>query len=83
MHNIYYLGHSGEHCCPLGYLFSNIFFPETAWPINAKFHVEPSWAMGKKVYINGWLVLNVPVNNFSVMLERSHRFLAITSTFGE
>ena len=27
------------------------------------------------------LILNVPVNNFSVMLERSHRFLGITSTF--
>ena len=23
MHNIYYLGLSGEHCCPLGYLFSS------------------------------------------------------------
>ena len=21
MHNIFYLGLSGEHCCPLGYLF--------------------------------------------------------------
>ena len=32
----------------------------------------------------GWLVdmiLSVPVNNFSVMLGRSHRFLGITSTF--
>ena len=27
--------------------------------------------------------LNVPVNNFSVMSGRSHRFLGITSTFGE
>ena len=27
------------------------------------------------------LVFNVPVNNFSVMLGRSHRFLSITSTF--
>ena len=26
---------------------------------------------------------NVPVNNFSVMLRRSHLFLGITSTFGE
>ena len=30
-----------------------IFFPETAWQINAEFHVEASWAVGKKVYING------------------------------
>ena len=28
-------------------------------------------------------LLNVPVNNFSVMLRRSHLFLGITSTFGE
>ena len=27
------------------------------------------------------LMLNVPVNNFSFMLGRSHRFLGITSTF--
>ena len=31
----------------------NIFFSETAWPINAKFRVEPPWEVGKKVYING------------------------------
>ena len=28
------------------------------------------------------IVVNVPVNNFSVMLRRSHLFLSITSTFG-
>ena len=33
-------------------LFSNIFFSETAWPINAKFHVEPFWEERRKVYIN-------------------------------
>ena len=33
-------------------LLSNIF-SETAWPIKAKFHVEPPWEGGKKVYING------------------------------
>ena len=27
------------------------------------------------------LMFKVPVNNFSVMLGRSHRFLGITSTF--
>ena len=26
---------------------------ETAWPIKAKFHVEPCLEVGKKVYING------------------------------
>ena len=30
-----------------------------------------------------WLRLYVPVNNFSVMSGRSHRFLSITSTFWE
>ena len=34
------------------FTFSNIFF-ETAWPIKAKFYVEPSWEGGTKVYING------------------------------
>ena len=29
------------------------------------------------------LWFNVPVNNFLVMLRRSHLFLGITSTFGE
>ena len=30
---------------------SNIFFSETAWPIKAKFYVEPPWVGGTKVYI--------------------------------
>ena len=30
-----------------------------------------------------WTKLYHTLNNFSVMLERSHRFLGITSTFGE
>ena len=33
-------------------------------------------------WLVGWLILNAPVNIFSVMLGRSHRFLGITSTFG-
>ena len=32
---------------------SNVFSSETAWPIKAKFYVEPLWQGGKKVYING------------------------------
>ena len=32
--------------------FSNIF-SETAWPIKAKFYVEPPWEGGTKVCING------------------------------
>ena len=30
-----------------------IFSSETAWPIKAKFYVEPRWEGGTKVYING------------------------------
>ena len=33
--------------------FSNVFSSETAWPIKAKFYVEPPWEGGTKVYING------------------------------
>ena len=33
--------------------FSNIFSSETAWPIKAKFYVEPPWEGGMKNYING------------------------------
>ena len=32
---------------------SNVFSSETAWPIKAKFYVEPPWEVGKKAYING------------------------------
>ena len=33
--------------------FSNIFSFETAWPIKAKFYVEPPWGGGTQVCING------------------------------
>ena len=42
----------GLYTCILP-LLSNIFFSETAWPIKAKFYVEPPWEVGKKAYING------------------------------
>ena len=32
--------------------FSNIFSSESAWPIKAKFYVEPPWEGGTKVCIN-------------------------------
>ena len=35
------------------FTFSNIFSSETAWPIKAKFYVEPPWERGTKVCING------------------------------
>ena len=70
----------------------------TAGTILSKFHGKDKseylttlYALQKEVaYLNETcsyivlvcLMLNVPVNNFSVMLGRSHRFLGITSTFG-
>ena len=33
--------------------FSNIFSSETTAPIEAKFHMEPAWDGGTKVYANG------------------------------
>ena len=33
--------------------FSNVFFLETAKPIEAKFQMEPPWDMGTKVCSNG------------------------------
>ena len=35
------------------FTFSNVFSSETAWPIKAKFYVEPPLEGGTKVYING------------------------------
>ena len=32
---------------------SNICSSDTAWPMKAKFHVEPVWEGGTKVYISG------------------------------
>ena len=34
------------------FTFSNVFSSETAWPIKAKFYVEPPWEGGTKVCIN-------------------------------
>ena len=39
-----------RRCCPP---FSNVSSSGTAWPIKAKFYVEPPWEGGTKVYING------------------------------
>ena len=46
-------------CLPLSPHYIHVYdhhFQEsskTTWPIKAKFHVEPPWEGGKKVYING------------------------------
>ena len=44
---------SGRPSSVRPFTFSNIFSSETAWPIKAKFYVEPPWEGGTKVYING------------------------------
>ena len=36
-----------------GSIFLNFFFLETAWPIEAKFYMEPPWDGGTKVSSNG------------------------------
>ena len=41
--------------------FSNIFSSETAWPIKAKFYVEPPWEGGTKVYIHGPGHMTMPI----------------------
>ena len=43
---------SSSSVCRLS-TFSNVFSSETAWPIKAKFYVEPHWEGGTKVCING------------------------------
>ena len=40
-------------CCCRRSQFSNIFSAESAWPIRAKFYVEPPLEGGTKVCING------------------------------
>ena len=59
-------------------LFSNIFFSETAWPIKAKFHVEPPWEGGKKFYINGsghmTKMIAMPIYGKNIKKIFSYRF---------
>ena len=40
---------------PRSLRFNNLklFSLETAWPIEAKFHVKPPWDVGMKIYSNG------------------------------
>ena len=51
-HIIVYPCSSVRHCRRCRPPFSNVS-SETAWPIKAKFYVEPPWEEGMKVYING------------------------------
>ena len=44
--------------------------------------IKPSKAKWETTKMFVSFLLNVPVNNFSVMSGRSRRFLGITSTFG-
>ena len=47
------IGYPWSGVCRRPSTISNVFSSETAWPIKAKFYVEPPWQGGKKVYING------------------------------
>ena len=46
-----------------------------------KWDSEGSQMTYLNLYLYYLLLFNIPVNNFSVMLERNYRFLGITSTF--
>ena len=45
--------HPSIRVCRPSSTISNIFSSETAWPIKAKFYLEPPWEGGTKVCING------------------------------
>ena len=64
-----------ENSCPLGWPFVLIVF------FICIFFYLYFILVFRVVLVWFGLMLNVPVNNFSVMLGRSHRFLGITSTF--
>ena len=49
---------------------------------DAEYTIRLPMRPGELIILLVCLMLNVPVNYFSVMLGRSHRFLGITSTFG-
>ena len=57
-------------------------------PIGFDYHITPRpiprYPVTRQTQFWFWfgLMLNVPVNNFSVMFGRSNRFLCITCTFG-
>ena len=60
--------------------FSKIFSSETAWPIKAKFNVEPPWERGTKCYINcpGHMtkMAAMPIygKNLKHLLFQNHKF---------
>ena len=63
---------------------SNIFSSETAWPIKAKFYVEPSWEGGTKVYINGrghmTKMAATPIYSPKVLVIPRNRWLRLNIT---
>ena len=60
--------------------FSKIFSSEIAWPIKAKFNVEPLWERGTKVYINGlghmtkMAAMLIYGKNLKNLLLQNHKF---------
>ena len=59
--------------------FSKIFSSETAWPIKAKFYVEPPWEGGAKVYINDpghmtkMAAMPIYGENLKILLLQNHK----------
>ena len=64
---------------------AKLFFrtkPSVFKNIESKIELKAPHKVYKELVCFVLLLFNVPVNNFSVMLRRSHLFLGITSTFG-
>ena len=64
-----YYTHAPASICPKP--FSKIFFSKTSWPIKAKFHVEPPWIGGTKVYLwhLGHMVITLQTSSPELYLE--------------
>ena len=72
---IVYPGSECCHCCPPQ--CSNIFSSETAWPIKARFHVEPREG-GTKVCINMTKMAPTPIYIYMVKTFKIFFFIPVT-----
>ena len=68
---------------PLFVLCPNIFCSKTAWRIEARFHVEPLWVRGTKIYSNGPSHMSkmtvMPIygqNLLKVLFSKTYRLIA-------
>ena len=53
--------------------FSKILFSKTAWPIKAKFHMEPQWDRGMKVCLRGLCHITKMATTFKNHLLQNRR----------